>query len=187
MAKTANLLVDGYGGPNRVGLLLPLHWHVVVVLLAGVATGASVVLAEEPGALAGCGVAFVHAPHAEAARDAGVDDVLALSCHPLGAPLPSVPAMVTDYAREVPSYADFFGGPTPAPARLELGGRTVALPEPAGLVAGDRVLTRLDPATPDGLAALLHPLRAGASLVLVTGEVDLDAVVSAERVTHRLS
>ena len=39
VAKSANLLVDGYGGPGRVGLLLPLHWQTVALLLAGVATG----------------------------------------------------------------------------------------------------------------------------------------------------
>ena len=42
MAKSANLLVDGLGTPETVGLLLPLHWQTVALLLAGVTTGATV-------------------------------------------------------------------------------------------------------------------------------------------------
>ena len=187
VAKTANLLVDGYENPARVGVLLPLHWHFVVTLLAGVATGATVVVAAEPADLAGCDLAFVHAPQAEAARDLGVDEVLALSGHPLGVPLPSVPSMVADYAREVPSYADHFGGPTPPTARIELAGQSVALPAPDGWTAADRVLTDGSPASPAGLAALLRALQAGASLVLVTGAVDLAAVTAAERTTRDLT
>lgn len=187
VAKTANLLVDGYQAPARVGLLLPLHWHLVVTLLAGVATGATVVVAAEPADLVGCDLAFVHAPHAEAARDLGVEEVLALSGHPLGVPVPHLPSMVADYAREVPSYADFFGGPTPAAARIELAGQPVDLPAADGWTAVDRVLTGGSPASPAGLAALLRALRVGASLVLVTGAVDLAAVSAAERTTRDLS
>jgi len=102
VAKSANLLVDGLGSPGRVGLLLPLHWQTVALLLAGVATGATVVVVDSPAGLQGCDVAFVTGPHAAAALDAGVEAVLALSGHPLGAPLPSLPPMVEDYAREVP-------------------------------------------------------------------------------------
>ena len=186
VAKTANLLVDGYGEPGRIGVLLPLHWHFVVIVLAGVATGATVVVAAEPADLVGCDLAFVHAPHAEAARDLGVDEVLALSGHPFGVPLPSVPSMVTDYAREVPSYGDSFGGPTPPTARIERGGQPVELPAADGWTAADRVLVSGSPATPAGLATILRALRVGASLVLVTGAVDLAALAAAERVTQDL-
>ena len=180
VAKSANLLVDALGSPDRVGLLLPLHWQTVGLLLAGVATGATVVLAEDPAALVGCGAAFVSAEHADAALDAGVDDVIALSGHPLGARATGLPPMVLDYAQEVPSYGDHFGGPRPGPAAIEASGRPVE-PLP-GLTADDRVLTALDPADPAGAAVLVAALRAGASLVLLRAG-DPEAVAAAERVT----
>lgn len=186
VAKSANLLVDGHGGPDRIGLLLPLHWQAVVLLLAGAATGATVAVVSDPAGLAGCGVAFVLAEHAGAALDAGCDEVLALSGHPMGAPLGALPALVLDYAREVPSYGDRFPGESPQQALIELDGQPVGLVPDLGLSAADRVMTTLDPATGDGLrAGLLAPLAAGAALVLVpdAAAVDLVAVAAAERVT----
>lgn len=170
-AKTANLLVDGLGAPQRVGLLLPLHWQTVAVLLGVVATGATAVV----GSVEGCEAAFVHVDRLGEAAD--VDEVLALSGHPLGAPCGPLPALVQDYAREVPGHGDHFGGPRPRP-RVE--------PEVdplGGLAAGDRLLTVLGPGTAEGLAALLGALRAGAGLVLVRGDADLPSVAAAERVT----
>ena len=193
VAKSANLLVDGLGGPQRVGLLLPLHWQIVTLLLAGVATGATVVVARDASGLAGCNAAFVSGEHAEAALSAGVEEVLALSGHPLGAALPAVPAMVQDYAREVPSYADHWGGAAPAEVavagvRVEVGGRPLGpLPE-LGLSPSDRVLTAVDPADPLGLAGLLAVLHSGAAVVLIPfpAAVDLAAVTAAERITATL-
>jgi uncharacterized protein (TIGR03089 family) len=180
VAKSANLLVDGLGTPERVGLLLPLHWQTVVLVLAGVATSAGVVLAADPAGLAGCDVAVVLAEHADAALDAGVDEVVALSGHPLGLPATGLPAAVLDFAREVPSYADHYGGPRPGPARIEVGGQAVEVL--AGLNPSARVLTTLSPMEPGGAAVLLGALAAGASLVLVrTG--DAQGVATAERVT----
>ena len=188
VAKSANLLVDGLGGPARVGLLLPLHWQGVALLLAGVASGAVVVVARDVDGLAGCDAAFVVAEHAEAAVAAGVDEVLALSCHPLGAPLPSVPTSAADYAREVPSYADHWSGGTPGRVSIEVGGDPLGPLPDLGLSGADRVLVAVDPADPSGLAGLLSGLRAGASLVLLPApaEVDLQAVAAAERVTAAL-
>jgi hypothetical protein len=88
--------------------------------------------------------------------------------------------MVLDYAREVPSYADHFGGPRPGQVQIEAGGRQVE-PLP-GLSADDRVLTALDPADGTGAGVLLGALRAGASLVLLRAG-DPEAVAAAERVT----
>lgn len=183
VAKSASLLHDGLGGPDRVGLLLPLHWQGVALLLAGVTAGATVVLADEPGELAGCQVAFVHVDAAEAALDAGVDEVLALSCHPLGLPVAQLPPGVTDYAREVPGYADRWGGPLAREARLELGGRPVVLPAAGDVGPTDRVLITLP--TAQALGVVLQVLRAGAALVLVpdASAVDLTAVVRTEGVT----
>jgi uncharacterized protein (TIGR03089 family) len=181
VAKSANLLVDGLGGPDPVGLLLPLHWQAVALLLAGVATGARVVIAEHPGDLAACAAAFVLADDAEAALRAGVDDVLALSGHPLGAPAGGLPALVTDYAREVPSYGDHYGGPRPDEVVVELRGAAVS--PLTGLSPGDRLVTTLALSEPGGAAAALAALHVGAALVLLrTG--DPTAVAAAERATH---
>jgi uncharacterized protein (TIGR03089 family) len=180
VAKSANLLVDSLGGPRSVGLLLPLHWQTVVLLLAGVTTSARVVLATEPAELAGCDVAFVLAEHATAALDAGVDEVLALSGHPLGAPAGPLPALVTDYAREVPSYGDHYSGPRPAGADVLSGGRPVEAA--SGSKAQDRLLTTLAPSDPAGAAALIGALHAGAGLVLLRSG-DGAAVAAAERAT----
>ncbi|MCW2600286.1 MAG: AMP-dependent synthetase and ligase [Frankiales bacterium] len=180
MSKTANLLTDGYGAPDRCGLLLPLHWQTVCFLLGGVAAGATVVVAATAQELAGCSIAFVAAEHAEAALDAGVDDVLACSLTPFGTRLPSVPPLVLDAAAEIPTYGDHFAG-RPAGVHLEVGGRSFTVPA-ADLNLTDRVLTRLEPSTPDGLAALLGPLRAGAAVVLLV-EGDQEAVIAQEQVT----
>jgi uncharacterized protein (TIGR03089 family) len=172
VAKSANLLVDGLGAPSRVGLLLPLHWQTVALLLAVVATDATAVV----GSVEGCEAAFVAVSRLDEA--AGVDEVLALSGAPLGGPCGPLPALVQDYAREVPAYGDRFTGPRPAEPRVEP--PTVPL---TGLGPADRLLTTLGPEQPGGLAALLGALRAGAGLVLAVGAVDLPAVAAAERVT----
>jgi uncharacterized protein (TIGR03089 family) len=188
VAKSANLLVDGYGGPGRIGLLLPLHWQSVALLLAGVATGATVVVADEPSALEGCEVAFVVADQAQAALSAGADEVLALSCTPLGTRLPQVPAGAEDYAAEVPTYADHWGGPVPTALDVQTGAGVLP-PQPELELAGDdRVLVAVPPADPQALSALLAVLRSGAALVLVPdpGAVDLSQVVAQEGVTASL-
>lgn len=182
VAKSANLLVDGLGGPQRVGLLLPLHWQSVALLLAGVTTGAEVVLAAGPDELADCEAVFTTPEHAQAALSAGADDVLALSGHPLGAPCGPLPAMVSDYAREVPSYGDGWSGPRPASPTVLAGGAPVE-PADLGLTAADRVL--LAGTLAGSAGALLGVLRAGAALVLLPdpASVDLSRVVADERAT----
>ena len=186
VAKTANLLVDGLGvepGAARVGVLLPLHWQAVAVVLAGVAVGAEVVLAADPAELAGCDAAFTTAEAAAAALDAGAGEVLALSCTPLGTRLPQVPPMVADYAAEVPGHGDHWaGGPAPRPRLLAAGAPLGGVDPAPGLSATDRVLVTL-PLTRPG--PLLAALAAGAALVLVPdpGAVDLDRAVQVEHVT----
>lgn len=186
VAKSANLLVDGLGGPQRVGLALPLHWQTVCLLLAGVASGATVVVAADAADLAGCGAAFVTGDKVPRALDAGVDEVLALSVHPLGAPLGSVPTGSTDFAREVPSYADHWGGSAPARWSVEVGGALLDALPALGLTPADRVLVRVDPAERSGLVGLLAVLAAGASLVLAVGELDAAPLVGSERLTASL-
>ena len=185
VAKSANLLVDGLGGPRRVGLLLPLHWQSVCLLLAGVTTGACVVVASDPDELADCEAAFSSDTSAAAVLDAGVDDVLALSGHPLGAPCGPLPPMVQDYAREVPSYGDGWSGPRPPAAQVEAAGHAVPVLAAAGVGTGDRVLLAGVLSDPAALAALLGVLHAGAALVLLPdpATVDVARVAADERVT----
>ena len=185
VAKSANLLVDGLGGPARVGLLLPLHWQGVALLLAGVTTGATVVVAGEPAELAGCEAAFTTPEAAGPALDVGVDEVLALSGHPLGAPCAALPAMVSDYAREVPSYGDGWSGPRPPAAAVEVGGSLLPISATTGLGPADRVLFTGSMSDRADLAVLLGVLHAGAALVLVPdpADVDLEKVARDERVT----
>jgi uncharacterized protein (TIGR03089 family) len=184
VAKNANLLVDGYGTPAVVGIRLPLHWQTVCLLLGAVATGATVVLSDDPDQLAATDLLFTAVDLVDDAD--GPLEVLAVSTHPLGAPTPSVPAGVGDHAREVPSYADFWSGPVPRRTDLLAGGgeRPGAL---EGLDVGpeDRVVVAVDPREPTGLALLLAVLRAGAALVLVPdpGAVDLGAIAAEERAT----
>ncbi|HEU0101291.1 MAG TPA: TIGR03089 family protein [Mycobacteriales bacterium] len=181
-AKTANLL-HAAGAPDRVGLLLPLHWQAVTLLLGAVAAGATVVVAREPAELEGCAVAFVTAGTAAAALDACDGDVLAVSTAPLGGRLRDLPAMVLDAGAELPSYGDTLSVPAAAGWSVELAGAAMGPLPDLGLGPADRVLTTLPPASADGLLlGLLGPLAAGAALVLVPGALDL-AALDAERVT----
>jgi uncharacterized protein (TIGR03089 family) len=185
VAKSANLLVDGLDGPARVGLALPLHWQTVVLLLAGVATGAEVVVADAPAALRGCDVGFCAVEDAPALLDTGLAEVLAVSLHPLGAPLPSVPPMVGDHGREVPGHGDHWGGSRPERVAVTVGGQPLG-PLPAlGLGTDDRVLLTGSPADPETLRLLLGVLTSGAALLLVPdpASVDLDAVARGEQAT----
>ncbi len=158
----------------------------MALLLAGVATGATVVVADEPEGLAGCDAAFTSAQHAAAALDAGVDDVLALSGHPLGAPCGPLPPLVVDYAREVPSYADHWGGRATGPARrARSAARRSASCRELGLGGADRVLLGGSFSDPVVLRVLLATLSAGAALLLVPdpSAVDLDRLAAQEGVT----
>lgn len=179
-AKTANLLVDSLGSPSRVGLLLPLHWQAVTLLLGAVTTGATVVLAREPGELAGCGAAFVTGEHAGDALDAGVDDVLAVSEHPLGLPLQGLPAMVLDAARELPVHGDLWTGPVAQSWHVEHDGVPLGPLPTSSLTAHDRVLV-LPGAGP--VAGLLVPLHAGAALVLAPHDPPVGRRLADEQVT----
>jgi len=192
VAKTANLL-HAAGSPPRVGLLLPLHWQAVTLLLGAVAAGATAVVARTPQELADCDLAFVAAGHAAAALDACQGDVLAVSTAPLGGRLRDLPPMVLDAGSELPSYGDVLGVPHAQGWAVELGGVLLGPLPDLGLGAGDRVLTCLPPDSADGLATgLLAPLAAGAALVLapaVAGRSHADAgqldaaQVQAEQVT----
>ena len=180
VSKTANLLVDGFAGPERVGLLLPLHWQTLCLLLGTVASGATAVIARTAADLTGCALAFTESGSAEAALDVGVDDVLACSLTPFATRLANVPAMVLDAAAEIPSYGDHFPGRTTV-VRIEVGGQSAMIPSYT-LSASDRVLTGLDLRSPAGLEAVLGVLHAGAALVLLVSG-DLSTALVQEHVT----
>jgi hypothetical protein len=140
-----------------------------------------VVVVSSASALAGCDLAFVTVEEGAAALDAGVEDVLVVSGHPLGARVPVVPAMCLDAAVEVPTYGDRFTGPAPAGTAVLLDGIPFNAGD-LGLGPTDRVLTAQQPATPEGLGVILATLAAGGSLVLLA-DGDPVAVAAAERVT----
>lgn len=181
-AKTANLLVDGLGRPDRVGLLLPLHWQAVTLLLGITATGATAVVARTPDDLAGCTVAFTALDAAQAALDAGVDDVYAVSTAPLGGRLRQpLPAMVLDAGTEIPVHGDHFGGRSTGWSVVQ-GDTPVGDLPGTGLGPQDRVLTVLAPV--EGLLlGLLAPLGAGAALVLCPGALPPAGTLEAEGIT----
>ncbi len=187
VAKTANLLTDTAGGPARVGLLLPLHWQTVTLLLGAVAGGAVVVVAETAGALAGCEVAFTLPGSAAEVMDAGVDEVFAVSAAPLGGRLRDLPAELTaaglmDAGRELPVHGDHFGGPPPRGWRVELQGGSVGPVPDSSLGGQDRVLTLAPPCSYAGLVlGILTPLHAGAAVVLLSGAPTAEAVTAAVR------
>jgi uncharacterized protein (TIGR03089 family) len=152
VAKTANLLVDGYGlGPDaRVRLLLPAHWQTVVWLLATWSVGGCVT--DEPDAdVTVCAVDRL-------AEAAPAGERLALSLAPLGRPIAGpLPVGVLDYAREVPGYGDHFAGP---PVGLDEPAWTVGpeLVTHAGLVlaAADAVAGTGDDADRRGMRRLVE-------------------------------
>jgi uncharacterized protein (TIGR03089 family) len=177
VCKTANLLTDGYASPDRVGILLPLHWQTPCLLLGAVAAGATAVVASAED----CQVAFCAAEDAEAVLDSGVEDVFVCSLTPFATRLASVPPLVNDAAVEIPVYGDFFSA-RPAEARVELAGTPFQAPA-LDVGPDDRVLTGLDPRTAEGLGVLLGALGAGAAVVLLRSG-DASVVARQEGVTR---
>ena len=200
VAKTANLLVDGYGlGPgDRAAVLLPPHWQSAAVLLgcwsAGLAvvgdSGPDVVSAAVDVAFAAVDVVFAAVDRAGEAPAAG--DRLALGLAPMALPLRSVPDGFADYVITVRAHGDrYIGAPVPptTPAldsatQSELCGLAVSRAAALGLGSGDRVL--IDAAAhPDPVDWLLAPLAAGATIVLC---VHLDpAAVESRRASERIT
>lgn len=201
VSKTANLLVDGLGlGPgDGAAVLLPAHWQTAAVLLGCWSAGLAV--AHGPKLSRSVEVVFADPDRVEqAAGTAGGADVFAVSLHPLGLPLPAVPAGASDFLAEVRGHGDRFTPADPAtpdtPALVDLPGggpdldqrRLVAAAREAaagrGYRAEDRVLVAGD--APRPLDWLLAPLAVGASTVLCR-RCDDDALArirSTERVTR---
>ncbi|MGE5830393.1 MAG: TIGR03089 family protein [Micromonosporaceae bacterium] len=174
VAKTANLLVDGYGLGigDRAALRLPPHWQSAAVLLGCWAAGLTVDLEG-----AGAPVAFLAADRLDEAGAIGAGETFGLALAPLAAPLAGRPEGVLDYVLEVRGYGDRFvplapvGPLTPAlagnPPRAHTDVVRTAADRAgaAGLTVGARVLVDAD-VRPDPVEWLLAPLVAGAASVL---------------------
>ena len=180
-AKTAHFLTV-QGSPQRVGILLPLHWQAVTLLIGITDTGATAVIARDVADLAGCELAFTTAALSGEVLDA-VDEVVAVSLAPFGgraAGPGGLPAMVLDAGEELPIQGDHYRGP--GGGKVERGGLPTSV-EPADLGVEDRVL--LTGTLTDSLPALLATLVAGASMLLCPGEVPSADQLASEGVTAR--
>jgi uncharacterized protein (TIGR03089 family) len=166
VAKTGNLLTDGYGlgSGDRAAVRLPVHWQSAAVLLGCWSAGLLV---------ADAGPADIgFAADAADLQPADAPDRLLVGLHPFGLPSRQVPAGWTDYTGEVRGHGDHYR-PTAGPADPATAGRTqqelvdAARERAAQLAvpAGTRVLIDTD-LHPDPVEWLLAPLAVGASMVL---------------------
>jgi uncharacterized protein (TIGR03089 family) len=206
VAKSANLLQDEFdiGRGSTVALALPVHWQTAAVLLAVWSCGATVVdtAVEDGDGVGGADLVLATQDRLEALEDAGVENLLGLSLHPLGMGMTGYTGSARDFALEVRTHGDVFHPyepPDPAAPGLMVGGLELTLGglgETAaelagrlGLVDGDRVLVDEQTAAEAGpVAWLLGPLSAGASLVLCRHPWPerLAGRAAAERVTATL-
>lgn len=177
--KTSNLLDELDVSPGDV-VALPLaeaapgHWVTAVWQLACWQVGAEVAVGGDPGDAA----LVVTGPDWEPAVAAGVD-VVACSLHPLGLPFGTpLPAAVLDYSLEVRGQSDVYpaarqpaDGPAWSDAERRLSQAGLA---EAGAAAGPagRRLVRPDGPFATALAAVLRPLVAGGSSVVVDGPAE---------------
>lgn len=197
VAKTSGFLQGGLGADpgDRVALMLPAHWQSLVWAAACWATGTCAV---------GEGfddvtVAVAGPDAVDAAWDTGAADVVAMSLRPLGGRFTTpLRAGTLDYAVEVPGWPDRFAPitrPEPIEPGLDAAGAVHTLgglvelavqrAEQLGAGPGARVLVATDDLRAAAIDALLVPLVAGGSAVLVRHEdpSGREARVRAERVT----
>ncbi|HEX6499246.1 MAG TPA: TIGR03089 family protein [Micromonosporaceae bacterium] len=200
LAKTANLLVDGLGlgSGDTAAVLLPAHWQTAAVLLGCWSAGLAV--AHGPRLSRPVDVVFADPDRLDQAHGiAAGADVLAVSLHPLGLPMPAVPDGVADFLAEVRGHGDRFtpvDPPAPdTPALVDLPGGGADLDQRAlvnaareaaagrGYRPEDRVLVAGD--APRPLDWLLAPLAVGASTLLCRrcDDESLARIRSTERVT----
>jgi uncharacterized protein (TIGR03089 family) len=196
VAKTANLLVDGLDAEpgDRVALALPPHWQTAAWLFACWSAGlvAEPVWPDPPGSEIEADIVVAAGELLPMRTDAR--EVVGLSLHALGAPLPDCPPGVVDYAVEVRSYGDHFAPYVPpdpdgpalvvmkdtftAAALVRLAGEAA---RDWGLDARTRVLTAMPYITLNGLlAGLLAPLTARGSVII---QRNLNESALARRIT----
>ena len=184
--KTANYLRDGLDVQpgDEIAVLLRPHWQTIAIWYAAWTVGAVVTLPDPGGLPTGTPVAVFAQEHALAgllAAGTPAAALIGLSLRPMAARLSAAPAGVTDYATEVPGYADFFSpmGATPRSA-LALPGRSAgdvlagaeAAATELGLTGSDRVLCPVELVDADVLIGLvLAACCAGAGVVLTHAAV----------------
>jgi uncharacterized protein (TIGR03089 family) len=183
--KTSHLLDELDIGPGDVvGLPLaeqaPGHWVTAVWELACWQVGAAVAVGSHDAAqLLVTGPDW--APYAGAAPE-----VLACSLHPLGLPLGGdLPSSVLDYALEVRGQADSYG-PVTQPAQALAWQDQERRLDQAALVAeprppAARALVRPTAPWPTAYAAVVAPILAGGSTVVVSGAVSDDELARIRR------
>jgi uncharacterized protein (TIGR03089 family) len=206
VSKTANLLQDEFdlGRGSTAAVALPVHWQTAAVLLGVWSCGAAVLdtAAEDDERLDAVDVVLAAADRLPPLEEAGVEDLLGLSLHPLGLGMAGYVGPARDFALEVRGHGDHFTPyepPDPAAPGLLLGGVQLSLGglvstaqelvTRLGLTPGDRVLVDEQTATDAGpVAWLLAPLAAGASLVVCRHAFadQLPQRAAAERVTATL-
>ena len=208
VAKTANLLVDEFGTDpgDHVVLALPAHWQTAAWLFACWSAGlVARPLGDDVTEIPSdpeIRVIAADAGRLGAALDAGAEDVVALSLHPLGAPYDGLPAGAVDYATEVRGHGDQFvtyARPDPNRPALIARNQTVTggeLAEAArttaesfGLTAKDHVYAEVSMAEyADIVDALLAPMAAGGSVVIGTNTdaATLNGRFSAERISSTI-
>jgi uncharacterized protein (TIGR03089 family) len=208
VAKTAGLLVNdlGVASGTRVELDLPAHWQLAVWLVATWSAGgvASVRRFDDPAAAQPPAVAVIGpddvATQSAAAFAQGVEDVVAVSLDPLGAPFRTpLPAQVVDHAVAARSQPDRFApvsvplaapvwSPTSGPSWSgdALLGYAARREPPSGWLPGDRLwhpgpVTTLD----EVVVALVAPVLNGASVLWRRNppQSAVVGIVAAERVT----
>jgi len=165
VAKTASLLVEEFdaerGGSIRIDL--PTHWLGPVFLGAAWTVGLVVSEDDDPD-LVVCGPDSLERWQARSS-------VIACSLRPLGVRFAEpLPAGVRDFGVEVWSQPDAFvpwdppdGDDLAVPDRSQ----TAVLTRDGTLEPGCRLLTSLNPTTPDGMSTFTEPLALGGSTVWV--------------------
>ena len=178
VAKTAGLLQDELGleRGDLVLLDLPTHWHGPVWLGAAWSVGLRVTT--DPVRRTDADVVVCGPDGVTTYADmAGPTPVVALSLRPLGAPFAeALPPGVVDYAAVVLGQPDAFAAydpPKPDDVAFEADGPNLTQ---ADLLATEplpgRLLTDVNPCTPDGLDTLLAPLLGGGGTVWVRNPAD---------------
>ncbi|RKS05393.1 uncharacterized protein (TIGR03089 family) [Nocardiopsis sp. Huas11] len=190
VAKTANMLVDGFGVQpgDATALALPVHWQSLVWVVSCWSVGAEAVPSPRGSVAPGAAFAVADADRLDEAVDTGADEVFGTSLHPLGLPLRHVPDMVVDYSVEVRGHGDHFAAYAIDPAapalrtdRPRTGAEVAALgrerAQEWGLTGEDRIAVLLAADAPlsalgPSLDLLSAALASGAPLILTPPDTD---------------
>lgn len=186
--KTANLLatlgVDGSLVAGPLAVAHPGHWVSLIWPLACWQHG-SAWAAVAPPLPAGAGLAVVGPEEPQPLLPAAT---IACSLHPLGLPLPTLPAGVLDYTTEVLAEPDAHWATPIQPTDIAWldADRQVSHSGLVGLAPlSGRVLVRPSDPWQTLADAVLRPLLGGGSAVVVAGPVDdaqLERIAASERV-----